>query len=158
MIEVSFEKKDNSYTRTLKLPDGNEFTRENINLPVHLAYAKKWPWERDLYEKSREELIKSGEWVANALLGKEGCEYLSNGPSEPIHIFEKAEISEISGIPWEIAAVDREFLSLTNTPIIRRLERVKPIERLSIRKPLRMAFIYLLLLQIAPDWKLKMNF
>ncbi|MCK5059443.1 MAG: CHAT domain-containing protein, partial [Candidatus Aminicenantes bacterium] len=141
MIEVRFEKNDKSYTRTLKLPDGSEFTEENVNVPVHLAYTRKWPWERELYEKSKEELTRSGEWVANALLGKEGIEFFSSGSFDPVHIFEKAEVSEIIGIPWEIASIDREFLSLSNTPIIRRLERVRTIKKLTIHKPLRMALI-----------------
>ncbi|MBN1930782.1 MAG: CHAT domain-containing protein [Desulfobacterales bacterium] len=144
MIIVKFQKTGDTYTRMVTFPDGSKDESDSVAIPPKWHSPETWSWIKPLYEYSRDELADEGQQMAQALLGEKGMAFIleNGGNGLKIVLSENRRLPEISRIPWEIAAIDGDFV-LTDrfVPIIRRPDNTRLVSKLKIKKPLRMALL-----------------
>ncbi len=148
VMEIKFAKSGEKegqtvYSRTLTFPDGSESSRDNLLLERRWHSPEQWPWIKPLYNYERDELAAEGETVSQALLGEVGKDHLRNhGRDITLVLREPHNLPEIARVPWEIAAMDNDFL-LTDLaiPLVRLPQTISPRHRLTLRTPLRAALI-----------------
>ncbi len=144
MITVKFEKHDQSYKRTIALPDGGQLIEHGVVIPPQWHSPETWSWVKPLHEYTRDQLAREGRAVAQALLGQKGQDYIkTNSPgSTRLVVFETRDLPEIARVPWEIACIDNEFIIIDRfIPLVRQPEHVQTQKKLSIHRPLRMVLI-----------------
>jgi hypothetical protein len=144
MITVKFEKHDQSYKRTIGLPDGGQLIEHGVVIPPQWHLPETWSWVKPLHEYTRDQLAREGRAVAQALLGQKGRDYIKNNSpgSTRLVVFETRDLPEIARVPWEIACIDNEFIITDRfIPLVRQPEHVQTQKKLSIHRPLRMVLI-----------------
>ncbi len=148
VMEIKFAKSGEKegqtvYNRTLTFPDGTENNEDNLTLERRWHSPEQWPWIKPLHLYGRDELAAEGETVARALLGEAGRDFLRRrGRDVTLVLREPRNLPEIARVPWEIAAMDNDFL-LTQwaVPLVRLPEHIFPQDTLRLNKPLRVALI-----------------
>jgi len=146
MLFVRFEAQDDRYRRVITFPDGSVNSEDNVSFPLQWHTPEPYQWIRPLYEFSRSELVDVGRAIAGALLGTAGVQFLEEAASSalslPIVVEENPQLPTVARVPWELAFADDRFLATDSfTPIIRRPSHLRPVTRLTIHSPLRMALI-----------------
>jgi tetratricopeptide (TPR) repeat protein len=141
-IKIKFEKQNN-YKRIIEFPDGSKSMESGIILPQKWTSPETWSWVKPFHEYSLDELKKEGRDIALSMLGIDGIDYIRQ-INEPyrILIIETLDIPEISKVPWELACIEDNFITIDSyTPIVRKPDFVRFVKNININKPIRIAMI-----------------
>ena len=140
---VRFEAQGDRYRRIITFPDDSSVSESNISFPLKWHTPEPYLLIRPLHEYERADLVEEGKAIAATLLGSEGMRFLVEmATSDPMQIViqEDCQLPEVARVPWELAFVDGRFLATDHyTPIVRRPSHIKPVARLTLHTPLRMA-------------------
>jgi hypothetical protein len=144
MLKIWFERQNQHYRRTVRFPEGTDAVEDHVMIEPGWHEPATGPQAGRFHRYFPEEMMPVGQDIAHVLLGRHGIRFLDDNREQEHRIIlcESPELPEISRIPWELAALEEQYLLIHRLiPIVRQPHSVKIIKKLTVRQPPRVLML-----------------